>query len=35
MTEAYRPLYLNQAPLMFTGRRSAELIKYAGNASSR
>jgi UDPglucose 6-dehydrogenase len=32
MTEVYRPLYLNQVPLMFTGRRTAELIKYAGNA---
>ena len=32
MTEVYRPLYLNQAPLMFTGRRTSELIKYAGNA---
>ena len=32
MTEVYRPLYLNQAPLMFTARRSAELIKYAANA---
>lgn len=32
MTEVYRPLYLNKAPLMFTGRRTAELIKYAGNA---
>jgi UDPglucose 6-dehydrogenase len=32
MTEVYRPLYLNQAPLMFTDRRTAELIKYAGNA---
>ncbi len=32
MTEVYRPLYLNQAPLLFTGRRTAELIKYAGNA---
>ncbi|MBO9588925.1 UDP-glucose/GDP-mannose dehydrogenase family protein [Devosia sp.] len=32
MTDVYRPLYLNQAPLMFTGRRTAELIKYAGNA---
>jgi UDPglucose 6-dehydrogenase len=32
MAEVYRPLYLNQAPLMFTGRRTAELIKYAGNA---
>jgi UDPglucose 6-dehydrogenase len=32
MSEVYRPLYLNQAPIMFTGRRTAELIKYAGNA---
>ena len=32
MTEVYRPLYLNQAPLMFTDRRTAELIKYAANA---
>ncbi|MBK5960698.1 UDP-glucose 6-dehydrogenase, partial [Rhodoplanes elegans] len=27
MTELYRPLYLNQAPLMFTARGTAELIK--------
>ncbi|MCZ4089844.1 MULTISPECIES: UDP-glucose 6-dehydrogenase [Sinorhizobium] len=32
MTEVYRPLYLNQAPLVFTTRRTSELIKYAGNA---
>lgn len=32
MTEVYRPLYLNQAPLMFTQRRTSELIKYAANA---
>lgn len=32
MNEVYRPLYLNQAPLMFTGRRTSELIKYAANA---
>ncbi|EQB30025.1 UDP-glucose dehydrogenase family protein [Sphingobium ummariense] len=32
MEEVYRPLYLNQAPLMFTGRRTSELIKYAANA---
>ncbi|WP_332701168.1 UDP-glucose dehydrogenase family protein [Devosia sp.] len=32
MAEVYRPLYLNQAPLMFTNRRTAELIKYAANA---
>lgn len=32
MEEVYRPLSLNDAPLMFTDRRTAELIKYAGNA---
>jgi UDPglucose 6-dehydrogenase len=32
MVEVYRPLYLNQAPIQFTSRRSAELIKYAANA---
>ncbi len=32
MTELYRPLYLNRAPILFTGRRTAELIKYAANA---
>jgi len=32
MTEVYRPLYLNQAPILFTSRRTSELIKYAGNA---
>jgi UDPglucose 6-dehydrogenase len=32
MTEVYRPLYLNAAPLLFTGRRTAELTKYAANA---
>ena len=32
MQEAYRPLYLNQAPILFTARRTAELIKYAANA---
>src|SRR6202030_2360827 len=30
--DIYRPLSLNQAPLMFTARRIAELIKYAANA---
>jgi UDPglucose 6-dehydrogenase len=30
--EIYRPLYLNQAPIMYTKRRTAELIKYAANA---
>jgi nucleotide sugar dehydrogenase len=32
MTELYRPLYLNQAPLIVTSRRTAELTKYAANA---
>lgn len=32
MTEVYRPLFLNKAPLLFTSRRSSELIKYAANA---
>jgi UDPglucose 6-dehydrogenase len=28
----YRPLYLNRSPILFTDRRTAELIKYAANA---
>ncbi|HEU4704758.1 MAG TPA: UDP-glucose/GDP-mannose dehydrogenase family protein [Sphingomicrobium sp.] len=32
LREVYRPLFLNQAPILFTGRRTAELIKYASNA---
>ena len=32
MEEIYRPLYLNQPPLVFTSRRTSELIKYAANA---
>src|ERR1700751_502652 len=32
MADIYRPLSLNQGPLMFTERRTAELIKYAANA---
>lgn len=32
MSEIYRPLFLNKSPLLFTGRRTAELIKYAANA---
>jgi UDPglucose 6-dehydrogenase len=32
MSDIYRPLYLNQGPVMFTGRRTAELIKYAANS---
>ena len=30
--DVYRPLYLSQAPILFTERRTAELIKYAANA---
>ena len=32
MKEIYRPLFLNQAPILFTSRRTAELTKYAANA---
>ncbi|MFG1351448.1 UDP-glucose dehydrogenase family protein [Xanthobacter autotrophicus] len=32
MTNLYRPLFLNQSPLLFTSRRTAELTKYAANA---
>ena len=32
MAEIYRPLNLNQAPIFYTTRRTAELIKYAANA---
>ncbi|WP_159587170.1 UDP-glucose dehydrogenase family protein [Chelativorans xinjiangense] len=32
MAEIYRPLFLNKSPILFTSRRSAELIKYASNA---
>src|SRR5205085_37099 len=32
LAELYRPLYLNAAPILYTGRRTAELIKYASNA---
>ncbi|WP_369062154.1 UDP-glucose/GDP-mannose dehydrogenase family protein [Caulobacter sp. 73W] len=32
MRELYRPLFLNETPILFTGRRTSELIKYAGNA---
>ncbi len=32
MREVYRPLYLNESPILFTARRTAELIKYAANA---
>jgi UDPglucose 6-dehydrogenase len=32
LKEIYRPLFLRETPMMFTGRESAELIKYASNA---
>jgi UDPglucose 6-dehydrogenase len=32
MRAIYRPLFLNESPLLFTSRRSSELIKYAANA---
>jgi UDPglucose 6-dehydrogenase len=32
MAEIYRPLYLNRSPILYTSRRTAELIKYAANA---
>ena len=30
--EIYRPLYLNETPMLFTSRETSELIKYASNA---
>jgi UDPglucose 6-dehydrogenase len=32
MSELYRPLNLNETPILFTDRRTSELIKYAANA---
>src|SRR6185312_1571364 len=32
ISEIYRPLFLNQSPMLFSDRRTAELIKYAANA---
>src|SRR6185503_12013697 len=32
MRELYRPLFLNETPIVFTQRRTSELIKYAANA---
>ena len=32
MSELYRPLFLNETPILFTARRTSELIKYAANA---
>jgi len=32
MQELYRPLFLNETPIVFTNRETAEVIKYAANA---
>lgn len=32
MRQVYRPLFLNETPMLFTTRESAEVIKYAANA---
>ena len=32
LRELYRPLYLNETPMLFTTRETSELIKYAANA---
>ena len=32
MREVYRPLFLNETPILFTTRETSELIKYAANA---
>jgi UDPglucose 6-dehydrogenase len=32
MRELYRPLFLNETPILFTSRRTSELTKYAANA---
>ncbi len=32
MRDLYRPLFLNETPIVFTQRRTSELIKYAANA---
>src|ERR671917_482683 len=32
MRALYRPLYLNETPIVFTNRRTSELTKYAANA---
>ncbi|MGF1544118.1 MAG: UDP-glucose dehydrogenase family protein [Parvularculaceae bacterium] len=32
MRELYRPLYINETPIVFTNRTTSELIKYAANA---
>ena len=32
MRALYRPLYINETPIVFTSRRTSELIKYAANS---
>ncbi|MEO1100873.1 MAG: UDP-glucose/GDP-mannose dehydrogenase family protein [Pseudomonadota bacterium] len=32
MRQLYRPLFINETPILFTERRTSELIKYAANA---
>ncbi|MEZ5929365.1 MAG: UDP-glucose/GDP-mannose dehydrogenase family protein, partial [Parvularculaceae bacterium] len=32
MRELYRPLFINETPIVFTSRSTSELIKYAANA---
>lgn len=32
MRALYRPLFINETPIVFTSRRTSELIKYAANA---
>jgi UDPglucose 6-dehydrogenase len=32
MRQLYRPLFLNETPMLYTSRRTSELIKYAANA---
>ena len=32
MDELYRPLFINETPILHTSRRTSELIKYAANA---
>ncbi|WP_174292509.1 UDP-glucose dehydrogenase family protein [Sphingomonas bacterium] len=32
MRAVYRPLFINESPMVFTSRRTSELIKYAANA---
>lgn len=32
MRELYRPLYLNETPILFTSLEAAELVKYAANS---